>query len=96
MLLLAILFHIALNATTAAKVIAIAVVVYPVRQALKKALPNLSGWYAVGVNVFLSLLGVIVAVPADQFFTVDTLAMLITAATAAAGIHGTVKNLQAA
>src|SRR3954468_16413947 len=85
----------ALDGTMAAKVIAIAVIIYPILQGVKKAIPSLSGWYAVALNVVLALGGVIVAVPANQLFSVGTLLMFITAATAAAGIHGTIKSLTA-
>jgi len=93
---LALAVDVALNAATATKVIAIAAVIYPVLELVKKLIPQVSGWYSVGLNVFLSTAGIIIAVPADQLFTLNTLIMLITASTAAAGIHGTVQNMRTA
>lgn len=84
------------SATSAAKVIAIAVVVYPVLELLKKQFPAISGWWSVALNVFLSVAGIVIAVPADKLFTVDTLCVLMTAVIGAAGIHGTVQNLKPA
>lgn len=84
---------IAFSIPPAAKVIAIAATVYAILQAVKKAIPQLNGWYSVALNVVLSAIGVVVAVPADQLYTVATLTTLITAVAAAAGIHGTVQNL---
>ena len=93
---LALAIDVALNAATATKVIAIAAVIYPVLELVKKLIPQVSGWYSVGLNVFLSTVGIIMAVPADQLFTLNTLIMLVTASTAAAGIHGTVQNMRTA
>lgn len=82
----------AFNASTAGKVLAVAGVVYAVLQALKQAFPAISGWWAVALNIVFSSVGVLIAVPTDQVFSVATLTAVLTAAIAAAGVHGTVKN----
>ena len=87
---------ITLDATTAAKVLAISALVYALLQTVKKAFPALSGWWAVGLNIALSIVGAVIVVPQDQLFSLATLTTLLTAgiaAAGAAGIHGTVQNV---
>lgn len=84
---------IVLNAATAGKVLGIMASVYAILQLLKKLFPAISGWVAVALNIVLSVIGTVVLVPADQFFSLQTLLTAITAAAGAAGVHGTVQNL---
>jgi hypothetical protein len=84
-----------LSIPPAAKVLAIVAVVYPLLQALKRIpafAPYLKGWVAIAINIALSALGLVLTVPAAQLYSTDTLTALVTAALAAAGIHGTVKG----
>jgi len=90
----ALLFLLAVNVTAvSAKALAIAVVIYPLLQGIKKLFPALTGGYALALNLALAVLGFVVTVPSAQLVSVDTLVGLITAVSAAAGIHGTVKSL---
>lgn len=87
---------IAFTAGTATKVIGVMGAVYAILQALKKTFPALAGWYAVALNALLSIVGVLVVVPPERFFSLDTLTTAIIAlitAMGAAGIHGTVSTL---
>src|ERR1035441_6016217 len=80
----------------AATVIAVTATVYGIIQAAKRAptlAPYLNGWVAIAVNVVLNAAGLILAVPADQLYTTNTLFVLVSTVLGSAGIHGTVKNL---
>jgi hypothetical protein len=94
-LVIAMLLAFALSTATSAKILGIAGAVYAVLQVAKKIFPSLSGWWALGLNFALSVLGVLVTVTPDNLFSVDTLMAVLTAIAASAGIHGTVKNLSA-
>ena len=87
------LLALALNTAAAAKILGVAGAVYAVLQVLKKIFPSLSGPWALALNIALSVGGVLVAVPPDQLLSVETLVTVLTSVAAAAGIHGTVKNL---
>jgi len=93
------LFLFAFTIPPAAKVIAVAVVVYGVLQGLKKApvfSTFLSGTWALVFNIAFSVLGVLVVAAPGTLYSVDTLNdifMVIGTALAAAGIHGTTKTL---
>jgi hypothetical protein len=79
----------------AGQVIAIGGVVFAVLQAAKKSPligQYITGWVAVALNIVLSGLGVVIAVPATSLYTLGTLqTVLVTilAGSSAAGIHGT-------
>ena len=80
----------------AAKVLAISGSVYGILLAAKKipALTQyLTGWLAIAINVALSVLGLVIAIPADQLYTTNTALTLLTVALGAAGVHGTVKSM---
>ena len=80
----------------AAKVLAVAVVVYGIIQAVKLSPlvgPKISGWVALALNIVLNGLGALVVIPADQLYTGNTLILVVTAALGSAGIHGTVSKL---
>jgi hypothetical protein len=66
--------------------------VYAVLQVLKKIFPSIGGWGAVALNLGLTVVGILVTTPPDQYFTGATLAAIVTAALGAAGFHGTVKS----
>jgi hypothetical protein len=93
---LAMLITVALTIPPAAKVLAISGSVYGILLGAKKipALTQyLTGWVAVAFNVVLSVIGMVIAIPADQLYTENTALTLITAALGAAGVHGTVKSM---
>ena len=80
----------------AAKVLAVIGAVYGIIQAAKKIpafTKYLTGWVAIAVNVLLSAGGLLIAIPADQLYTANTLLALISTALGAAGIHGTVSAM---
>lgn len=80
----------------AAKVLAIVALVYPIIQGLKRIpalTPYLTGWLAIALNVALSACGILIAVPADQLYTTNTILALVTAILGAAGVHGTVSAM---
>ena len=96
--LLAFVLFVTLTITVppAAKVLAIVAVVYPLIQLLKEIpalTPYIKGWWAVALNVALSALSLLITVPADQLYSVNTLLALVTVILGAAGVHGTVQNL---
>lgn len=84
-----------LNVALATKVLGASVVIYAALQAIKKVWPQVGGWWAIALNVALSILAVLVVTPVDQLWTTGTLIAIITAGAAAAGIHGTVRSLSA-
>jgi hypothetical protein len=87
-----------LTVPPAAKVLAIVAIVYPLIQGLKKIptlTPYIQGWWAVGLNVVLSALGLLITVPSDQLYTTNTALALLTVILSAAGVHGTVSSLTA-
>jgi hypothetical protein len=82
----------------AAKVLAVSGAVYGILLAAKKipALTGfLQGWVAIAFNVALTIAGLVITIPADQLYTVNTALTLISTALAAAGVHGTVKSMSA-
>lgn len=79
------------------KTLAIAAGVYSIIQVLKQApvlQPYLKGWLAIALNVLLSITGALMVIPAGQVFTFPTIVTVLSAALAAAGVHGTVNSLQ--
>jgi hypothetical protein len=77
----------------AAKILAVVAVVYPLVQMLKKAPPlarYIKGWVAIALNIALSAGGLLIAIPADQLYTTNTLIALFQVVLGAAGVHGTV------
>lgn len=87
-----------LNAALAGKILGIAGVIYAVLQAIKKAFPDINGWWAVIFNVMLAVIGAVVIVPPEGLFSLNTLSTLLTAgiiAGGAAGAHGTIRSLTA-
>ena len=94
-LVIAVLLALALSTATSAKILGIAGAVYAILQVAKKIFPALSGWWALGMNIGLSVAAVLVTVTPENLFSVDTLVAVLTAIAASAGIHGTVKNLSA-
>ena len=85
-----------ISGVDASKVLAIMASVFAILQAAKKAFPALSGWYAVAINVAISVIGMLVVIPPDKLFSLETLttaALALIAALGAAGIHGTYTNV---
>lgn len=82
----------------AAKIIAVAGFVYTLIQVLKQApvlAPYLQGWIAIVINIVFSIVGIVMAVPSDQLYSSTTFFAVLTAALAAAGVHGTTSKLAA-
>lgn len=80
----------------AAKILAIAVVVYGVLQIVKHSPligPYITGTVAAALNLVLNALGAAIAIPSDQLYTTNSLLIILTAALGSAGIHGTVSRL---
>lgn len=75
------------------KVIAVSGSIYALIQLLKQKLPGLQGNWAVLLNLVASFAGIFAVMPKDQFFTVQTMAAVITAFVGAGGIHGIVKTV---
>jgi hypothetical protein len=73
------------------RIIAIAGVLVTLIQMLKMRFPGLGGWYAIALNVTLSVAGVLAITTPANMLTIDTLGNVLTAAAIAAGIHGTAK-----
>ena len=95
MLLSMMLVAVALAVPPALKVIAVSGLVYAVIQGAKKSPwlgSMIQGWWAVALNVVLTVSGIVAVIPADQLYTMQTLETTILAVLASAGIHGTVQN----
>jgi hypothetical protein len=75
------------------KIIAVSGSLYALIQLLKQKLPGLQGNWAVLLNLVGSFAGIFAVMPKDQFFTVQTMAAVITAFVGAGGIHGIVKTV---
>lgn len=87
---------ITLNAVAAGKVLGISASVYAILQVVKKTFPSVSGKFAVGMNVILSVSGSMALFTPDKLFSIETVTALIIAgitAAGSAGIHGTVQNV---
>jgi hypothetical protein len=94
--MIAILMFALLTAPPAAQVLAVIVAVYGLIQGLKQipALkPWITGWKAVLLNGLLTAGGLLVTIPADQLYTLNTLLSLVATMAGSAGIHGTVTAL---
>jgi hypothetical protein len=90
------LLLITITVPPAAKTLVVIGVVYAIVQGLKKApwfSTYLKGWWAVGVNYIFTATGLLIFIPENQLYTVNTLMMLVTTGLGAAGIHGTVATL---
>jgi hypothetical protein len=80
----------------AARSLAVLVAVYAIITAAKLS-PWLSqyitGWGAVAVNVILTILGLIVAIPADQLYSWNSFVSVVVSVLGSSGIHGMTKNI---
>lgn len=88
------LILLAITIPPAAKVLAVMGAVYGFIALLKKSpavTPYLTGMVAVILNVVVTVLGLLIALPANQLYTMNTLLLIITTVLGSAGIHGTVK-----
>lgn len=89
-----------LTVPPAAKTLAVVAVVYGVLQLLKKVpvlTQYITGWWAIALNIVLSVCGLLVTIPPSQLYSTNTLNSIFTAVLAilsSAGIHGTVKSLK--
>src|SRR6267154_204510 len=55
----------------------------------------LTGWAAVVVNVILTALGLLMAIPADQLYTLNTFTSVVIGVLGSSGIHGMVNAIPA-
>lgn len=87
---------ITLDATSAGKVLGLAGSVYAILQVVKVKFPSVTGYWAIGLNVALSVIGVLVLLPPEHLWSLNSFTTLMIAgitAASAAGIHGTVPTL---
>jgi hypothetical protein len=85
-----------LSLPPAAKVLAVMGSVYGLLFGLKKIpalTPYLTGTVAIALNVVTTVLGLLLALPAEQLYTSNTLVLIVTTVLGSAGIHGTVKAM---
>jgi hypothetical protein len=82
------------NLAVQARIIAVIGIVYAALQALKLAFPAIAGGWAILLNVIFSAAGIVVALPAEKVFSLETLTAVIVAAIGAAGVHGTVSSMR--
>lgn len=47
------------------------------------------GWRSLAINILLTALGLLMTIPAQNLYTLNTLILVITATLGSAGIHGT-------
>ena len=71
------------------------VALYPSLQLLKKAIPAVTGWKAVLVNLGMAILAVFAITPPDKFWTLAPWLSVLQMSGIAAGLHGTVAILSA-
>ena len=95
MTILAMFFALAFTIPPAAKTLVVIVAVFTILQAMKLS-PWLNqyvvtGWKAVGLNVLLTIGGLLVTVPAANLYTLNTFVLVITSVLGSAGLHGTQK-----
>jgi hypothetical protein len=55
--------------------------------------PLITGWWAVALNVVLTVLALIAALPANQLYTWNGLAIVLVGVLGSSGIHGMVTNV---
>lgn len=55
--------------------------------------PHLTGWVTVTVNIVLTVLALVLAVPANQLYSWTTLVSLIVSVLGSSGIHGMTQNI---
>lgn len=81
---------------TAAQLLVVLTAVFAIMTAAK-ASPWLSqylnGWVSVTLNIVLTVLGLVIAVPANQLYTWPGLVALIVTVLGSSGIHGMVTNV---
>jgi hypothetical protein len=82
----------------AARTLAIAGSVYGIMFAAKKndwVCQYINGWLAVGFNFILTVLGLLVVVPAEQLYTLNTFTAIVVGVLSSSGIHGMSKAIPA-
>lgn len=82
------------NLAVQARIIAVIGIVFAAVQAAKLAFPAIAGGWAILLNIVLSTAGIVVALPAEKVFSLETLSAVIVAAIGAAGVHGTVSAVR--
>lgn len=80
----------------AARTLAVAGSVYGIMFAAKKnnwVCQYINGWLAVTFNFVLTVLGLIVVVPAEQLYTLNTFTAVVVGVLSSSGIHGMSKSI---
>lgn len=82
----------------AARTLAVAGSVYGIMRAAKTndwVCQYINGWIAVGFNLVLTILGLLVAVPTDQLYSANTFVSVAIGVLSSSGIHGMSKAIPA-
>lgn len=85
-----------LHIPTAASLLIAIGAVYTIMLAVKQndwVKANVNGWWAVALNLILSALSILVLVPVNQLYTLNTLVTLIVTLLSSSGVHGMVKSV---
>lgn len=80
----------------AARSLAVIVAVYTIMLAAKQntwVANHVKGWYGVAFNTLLTILGVLVVVPADQLYSINTIVAVAVSVLGSSGIHGMSKSI---
>lgn len=83
---------------TAAQLLVVLTAVFTIMSAAKISPwlgPKLKGWVSVVLNIILTVLGLVIAVPANQLYTWPGFIALIVTVLGSSGIHGMVTNVPA-
>lgn len=81
---------------TAGQLLVVLTAVFAIMTAAKASpwlSPYLKGWVSLTVNIILTILGLIIAVPANQLYTWPGFIALIVSVLGSSGIHGMVTNI---
>lgn len=82
----------------AARTLAVSGAVYGIMRAAKFnawVSAKINGWLAVAFNFVLTVLGLIVVVPAEQLYTLNTFTAVVVGVLSSSGIHGMSKAIPA-
>lgn len=81
---------------TAAQLLVVLTAVFAIMTAAKASpwlSPYLKGWVSLTVNIILTVLGLVIAVPANQLYTWPGFIALIVTVLGSSGIHGIQTNI---
>lgn len=99
MIALMLVGNFAVSVPPAARSLAVLAAVYAIITAAKLSpwlAQYITGWGGVVVNTVLTVIGLIVVIPADQLYSWNSLVSVIVSVLGSSGIHGMVKNIPAA